>query len=99
MAPTVRQKESGETVLTSKGQLTLPASIRQPLDLRQGDRLHFEITGPDRLTVTVRRKRDVFELLASLPPLPPLNRLERADVQEAALPVLEEKLRTGGKKR
>lgn len=42
------------TTLTSKGQITLTRSIRERLDLKQGDRLHMTI-GSDGI-LTIRRE-------------------------------------------
>jgi AbrB family looped-hinge helix DNA binding protein len=41
--------------VTSKGQVTLPKSLRTQLAIRSGDRLEFSLEKPDR--ISVRKKR------------------------------------------
>jgi AbrB family looped-hinge helix DNA binding protein len=76
--------KSGIATLTSKGQLTVPAGVRGSLGIHPGDRLQFEITGPDTMTVRVRKKHDVFELLKALPPLKSAGPLDRDAIAAAA---------------
>lgn len=49
------------SVMTSKGQFTLPVEIRQALDLRPGDELRFELTDDKQLSVVPRRRRSIRE--------------------------------------
>ena len=49
------------TTLTSKGQVTIPKSIREQLRLRTGQRLDFQLDSDGRLTVKPRA-RDIREL-------------------------------------
>jgi antitoxin PrlF len=42
--------------LTSKGQTTVPAEVRDLLNLRQGDRIRYVISG-DRVYIRVKNKR------------------------------------------
>ena len=51
--------------ITSKGQVTIPKSVREHLGLQQGDRIDFEIVGDARVVVRpVRRSvEDVFGML------------------------------------
>lgn len=55
-----------KSTLTSKGQLTLPKSIRERLDLKPGDTLTFEVEGDDAMRVSIRRRRPLSELKGSL---------------------------------
>jgi len=49
------------TTLTSKGQVTIPKSIREQLRLRTGQRLDFQLDSDGRLIVKPR-ERDIREL-------------------------------------
>jgi AbrB family looped-hinge helix DNA binding protein len=64
-----REPVRSDAVLTSKGQVTVPVEMRRRFDLKPGDRLRFEAVGDGEMRVQVRRVRDVFELLANLPPV------------------------------
>ena len=52
--------------LTSKGQLTVPKSVRERLGLRSGDRVLFEFEG-DSVRLKVERRKSLEELKGSLP--------------------------------
>lgn len=52
--------------LTSKGQLTVPKSVREQLGLRSGDRVTFEFEG-DSVLLKVERRKSLDELKGSLP--------------------------------
>ena len=58
--------------ITSKGQMTLPKSVREDLDVKPGDRLELVKT-PDGYLLT--RKKSALELFARLPKYggPPLS--------------------------
>ena len=72
-----------DATLTSKGQITVPARIRERLGVRPGDRLRFHLADSGNLTVTPIRRRSVFERLDELK-LPPLGRaVSEADIQKA----------------
>ncbi|MDD2707119.1 MAG: AbrB/MazE/SpoVT family DNA-binding domain-containing protein [Verrucomicrobiae bacterium] len=47
--------------LTSKGQVTLPKSVRETLGLKQGDILHFESTAPGIFTLKVANRSPQLE--------------------------------------
>lgn len=47
--------------VTSKGQVTVPKSIRQRLGVQPGDDLVFDVRG-NRVTITAQRRRTVGEL-------------------------------------
>ena len=52
--------------LTSKGQITVPKSIRDRLNIRPGDRIHFFVED-DGAVVFMPAKSDVRELKGILP--------------------------------
>jgi AbrB family looped-hinge helix DNA binding protein len=86
------------SVMTSKGQFTLPAEIRQALDLRPGDELRFELTDDKQLSVVPRRRRSIFELRDQLAPLSLGRPLVQADIDDAvteAIDEQEERVRRG----
>ena len=91
------QTKAVEGKVTSKGQLTLPASVRRSIGIKPGDRLRFEITGPDTMTVRVRKKHDVFDLLKALPPLVSSKPLDRNAIAEATDAALGEKFAAFGR--
>ncbi len=79
-----------DSTLTSKGQFTLPAEIRQALDLRQGDQLRFELTDDKQLSVAARRRRSIFEMRDTLPPLSLGRPLTQADIDDAVSEAMNE---------
>ncbi len=86
------------SVMTSKGQFTLPVEIRQALDLRPGDELRFELTDDKQLNVIPKRRRSIFELRETLPPLTLGRPLTQADIEDAiteAMNEQEERVRRG----
>ncbi len=48
--------------ITSKGQITIPAEIRQALDLDAGDQITFVEIGPGKYAFTPVQKRSVTAL-------------------------------------
>lgn len=73
------------TVVTRKGQVTVPVEVRKALDLKQGDKVAFELPESAAGTVALRRGGSVVEetfgALAS--PLPALrSRDERAAFEQ-----------------
>jgi antitoxin PrlF len=52
--------------LTSKGQITVPKPIREQLNIRPGDRIHFFVEGDGTVTF-MPAKSDVRELKGILP--------------------------------
>ncbi|WID96055.1 AbrB/MazE/SpoVT family DNA-binding domain-containing protein [Bosea vestrisii] len=86
------------SIMTSKGQFTLPVEIRQALDLRPGDELRFELTDDKQLSVVPRRRRSIFELRENLPPLTLGRPLTQADIDDAVTEAMneqEERVRRG----
>lgn len=51
--------------LTTKGQITIPKTVRERLELRAGDEVEFSIDGHDRVTMRAARV-DVGALRGSL---------------------------------
>jgi antitoxin PrlF len=87
--------------LTAKGQVTVPADIRKAMDVRQGDQLVFVLSDSNQLTVIPRRRRSIFELRKTLPPLDLGRPLTQADIDSAiaeAMNAQEERVRRSGKK-
>ncbi|HLB13279.1 MAG TPA: AbrB/MazE/SpoVT family DNA-binding domain-containing protein [Dehalococcoidia bacterium] len=50
------------TVVTRKGQITIPAEIRRSLGIREGDKVALSITDGEKPRVTLRPVRSVAEL-------------------------------------
>jgi AbrB family looped-hinge helix DNA binding protein len=50
------------TVITRKGQITVPAEIRRALGLRQGDKVALSLSGSKDRQATLRPIRSVAEL-------------------------------------
>jgi AbrB family looped-hinge helix DNA binding protein len=72
-----------EATITSKGQVTVPASIREKLGIKAGDRLHFRLTDSGELTVIPIRRRSIFDRLDKLK-LPSIGRpVSREDIDAA----------------
>ena len=49
--------------MTSKGQVTIPKSVREALDLSEGDQLHFRV---ERSRATVAKTPGLLELAGSV---------------------------------
>jgi AbrB family looped-hinge helix DNA binding protein len=73
-----------DATITSKGQITVPAEIREKLGVKAGDRLHFRLTESGKLTVTAVRRRSFFDGLDELK-LPSIGRPVRRDDIDAAI--------------
>lgn len=87
-----------DATLTSKGQFTLPAEIRQALNLRSGDQLRFELTDDMELKVVPKRRRSIRELRELLPPLTLGRPLTQADIDDSVAEAMneqEERVRSG----
>jgi AbrB family looped-hinge helix DNA binding protein len=55
--------------VTSKGQITIPATVRKALGLHQGDQVVFEIGRESAAPVArLRRARDIFAMAGSIRP-------------------------------
>lgn len=53
---------AADATLTSKGQLTLPARIREAMGLKSGDKLHFEPAEGGKFVVTPVHRADLMSL-------------------------------------
>ncbi len=62
-----------DATLTSKGQVTVPAGIRERLGIKPCDHLRFHLADSGRLTVTPIRRRSIFERIDELK-LPSIGR-------------------------
>ena len=74
--------KSSATV-TSKGQVTVPADIRERLGLKAGDRLDFHLTDSGKLTVVATRRRSILESRDDLPRLTLGRPLTQRDIDDA----------------
>jgi len=82
-----------DATITSKGQITVPANIREKLGVKTGDRLHFRLTDSGKLTVTPIRRRSIFERLDELK-LPSIGRpVTKKDIEAAVGEAMEEQER------
>jgi AbrB family looped-hinge helix DNA binding protein len=82
-----------ETTITSKGQVTVPAEIRERLDLRPGDKLRFKLSDSGKLSVEPRPRRSIFEQIEALK-LPSLGRpLVQRDIDEAVGQAMDEQVK------
>jgi len=53
------------SILTSKGQVTIPKSVRNKLNLKTGDKVDFKISGKDVMLVPVSKSvEEVFGILS-----------------------------------
>ena len=59
------QSEEAHSILTSKGQTTVPSRIRESLHLKAGDRIQYEIKGD---TVVIRPHPGAMAVFGSLKP-------------------------------
>ena len=74
--------KSSATV-TSKGQVTVPADIRERLGLKAGDRLDFHLTDSGKLTVVATKRRSILESRDDLPRLALGRPLTQRDIDDA----------------
>ena len=74
---------SYETVVTRKGQVTIPIDIRRSLGIHEGDRVSFEQVGD---VIHIRRALDVVQrtagIFAQYVPNPPLTIEEEREAFE-----------------
>jgi AbrB family looped-hinge helix DNA binding protein len=88
-----------DATLTSKGQVTVPAGIRDRLGVKPGDQLRFHLADSGRLTVTPIRRRSIFERLDELE-LPALGHpLGKTEIAQAIGDAVTERYRRGLRKR
>ena len=74
--------KSSATV-TSKGQVTVPADIRERLGLKAGDRLDFHLADSGKLTVVATKRRSILESRDDLPRLTLGRPLTQRDIDDA----------------
>lgn len=85
------------STMTSKGQVTVPADIRERLGIKAGDRLDFHLTDSGTLTVVPVKLRSIFEDFHEVQ-LPSLGRpVTRKDVDDAVAATVAEKFPRPGK--
>jgi AbrB family looped-hinge helix DNA binding protein len=53
--------------VTTKGQVTIPATIRKALDIEEGDQLVFELVKGEEARVRVVKHRNLMDLYGALP--------------------------------
>jgi AbrB family looped-hinge helix DNA binding protein len=71
--------------ITSKGQVTIPAAVREQLGLRTGDEVAFEPKTLRFSAVPRPKLSELYGILAPRRPMPPFDRdRERAEAAEAA---------------
>ena len=82
------------SVITRKGQITVPAEIRRALNLREGDKVAFSLDDVASGCISVRPIRSVADMTAGIvkPRRRPedLKRLREAALDEVAADVLAE---------
>lgn len=59
--------------ITSRGQVTIPQTIRKAIGAKDGDELLFSITDNRRVLIEVLNKPKLTDLYASLPPRKPVS--------------------------
>lgn len=72
-----------EAKVTSKGQLTLPSKLRRAMKIEPGDRISFDFAESGEGRFVVNRRRSIFELLKTMPPLPAGEPLTQKDVDDS----------------
>lgn len=72
-----------ESVLTSKGQTTIPKAVREALAVRAGDRIRYVISDGEVLILAVRPIGGLFGVLKHDGPAVTLADMERAIVEGA----------------
>jgi AbrB family looped-hinge helix DNA binding protein len=50
------------SIVTRKGQITLPAELRKSLGIKEGDKVALSLAGPDQGQICLRPVRSVAEL-------------------------------------
>lgn len=82
------------TVMTRKGQITVPAEIRRALGLKRGDKVALSVTDADKREVTLRPAQSVaertFGALKSDRPPGDLKELRRLFMEGTAEDVMAE---------
>ncbi len=85
--------------MTSKGQVTVPADIREKLGIKAGDRLDFHLADSGKLSVVPVKRRSIFEDFHEVQ-LPSRGRpVSRADIDDAISAAVTEKFPRSEKRR
>jgi AbrB family looped-hinge helix DNA binding protein len=75
--------------VTSKGQITIPAAVRQALHIREGDQVVFELEQEaEGSAARLRRAADFWSLAGTMPPRSPVPKTwaeERRQAREEAI--------------
>jgi antitoxin PrlF len=72
-----------DATLTSKGQITLPAELRRRWGLKAGDTIAFTWESAERVVMTPRVRRSIFDSRKELSPLSLGRPLRQADIDRA----------------
>jgi antitoxin PrlF len=92
--PGEKMSYKANVTLSPKGQLTLPASLRNLWNLKAGDRLNLEFDEDGRAVMTKRVRRSILESRKDLQPLSLGRPLTQADIDEAvASEMIEQEIR------
>ena len=86
--------------LTSKGQITIPARLREQWKLKAGDKIAFEKVTEVKGTIRPERRRSIFDLMDEwqLPPISkPLSQKDIDDAIRAAMAERQARLTSKGK--
>jgi antitoxin PrlF len=87
------------STMTSKGQVTVPADIRERLGIKAGDRLDFHLADSGTLTIVPVKRRSIFEDFHEVQ-LPSRGRaVSRNDVDNAIAATVAEKFPRPGKRK
>jgi antitoxin PrlF len=70
--------------LTSKGQITMPAEVRENLGVEAGDKIVFERAADGSYRILARKRRSILDIARELP-LPPGDWDVDAAVTEAVI--------------
>ncbi len=53
--------------VTTKGQVTIPATIRKALDIKEGDQLLFEVVEGEEVRIRIVKQQRLMDLYGALP--------------------------------
>lgn len=74
--------ESYATTLSSKNQVTLPAKVRERMNVEAGDQIIFSIDEKDNVIVNVMKKDSLLSLFGSMPPRGETIQREWTDIRK-----------------
>jgi len=80
-----------EAKVTSKGQLTLPSKLRRAMKIEPGDHIAFDFSEGGEGRFVVNRRRSIFELIKTMPPLSTGEPLTQKDIDDAIGKAMEAK--------